>query len=255
MAFSGTLAEIWRYPVKSMLGERLNEAEVGHLGLAGDRAYGVLDVRHGTVLSAKREPRLFTCAARYDDGELVIRLPDGTTVTKGSSADERLTDLLGRPARLVAADDVPRARLEGEIDEDTGDASVWSAPAGTFFDASPLHLLTTSTLHGFRELYPEGDFDRRRFRANFVIDNGTSDGFVEETLIGGVVRVGAIVTKLTKPCSRCVMTSHAQADLSRDPGILRTIARANDNNLGVRAVVEQGGRVRTGDAVSGTPSR
>lgn len=250
MSFDGTVAEIWRYPVKSMLGERLNAADVGKRGVAGDRAYGVLDVGRGTVLSAKREPALFTCSARYANGSVVIGLPDGTTTEPGDDADAALTELVGRPVRLVAARDVPAARLQGEIDESDGEPSEWDAPPTTFFDASALHLLTTATLRRYRELYADGDFDRRRFRANFVIELGDTTGFVEEELIGEIVHIGEVAARITKPCSRCVMTTHPQGDLQRDPGILRTIARTNGNNLGVRAEVTRGGTVRTGDEVA-----
>ena len=249
MTSTGTIAEIWRYPVKSMLGERLDAAEVGELGLAGDRAYGVLDVERGTVLSAKREPGLFRCAARYDGGRPVIELPDGTTVADPAEASESLTELIGRRVRLVSAEELPAARLQGEIEPPEGEPSEWDAPPGTFFDASALHLVTIATLRRFRELYPAGDFDPRRFRANFVLDTGEPAGFVEQAWIGESVRIGEIEATVTRPCSRCVMTSHAQSDLARDPGILRTIARENDNNLGVRASVVRGGRVRAGDAV------
>ena len=246
----GVVAEIWRYPVKSMLGERLDGVEVGELGLAGDRAFGVLDVARGAVLSAKREPGLFACSARYENGGVAIRLPDASEVAPGDAADAALTELIGRPARLVAAVDMPRARLVGEIDPAEDEPSEWDAPPGTFFDASPLHLLTTATLREYRSLYPEGDFDPRRFRSNFVIDTPDANGFAEEDLIGKSIHIGAVEVRITKPCSRCVMTSHAQGELPRDPGILRTIARQNDNNLGVRAVVVRGGRVQTGDAVT-----
>jgi uncharacterized protein YcbX len=248
MAFRGTVAEIWRYPVKSMLGERLNEADVGTKGLDGDRAFGVLDVGRGTVLSAKRERALFTCAARYEGGDLAIRLPDDTTVEPGPALDSALTTLIGRPVKLVAAKAMPAARLQGEIDEPGGEPDEWDAPPGTFFDASPLHFVTTSTLRHFRALYPEGDFDPRRFRANFVID-AAGEGLVEEALIGHALRIGEVGVTVTKSCSRCVMTTHAQGELNRDRGILRTIVRQSSNNLGVRATVSQGGRVHIGDVV------
>lgn len=251
MRLTGTVADIRRYPVKSMLGERLAQADVGERGLPADRAFGVLDVGRGSVLSAKREPLLFTCRARFIEGRPVVELPDGTETEPGERADELLSALIGRPARLVEASAFPEAILQGEIED--GEPSEWSAPPRTFFDKSPLHFVTTASLGRASELYPEGGFDARRFRPNFVVDTGDATGFVEESLVGEHVRIGEVVARVTEPCSRCVMTTHAQGDLARDPGILRTVARRNDNHLGVRAIVVAGGRVRLGDVVAGPP--
>lgn len=246
----GRVAEIWRYPVKSMRGELLERAEVGGLGVEGDRRFGVLDVEGGSILSAKRAPGLFGCAARYgDDGDLRVELPDGTFLGPGADLDAALGRLLERRVAVVAAMDHPAARIQmAESDTTTeGESREWAAPPGTFFDASPIHFLTTATLRRYRALYPEGDFDPRRFRANFVIETGDGDGFLEEEWIGHDVRIGEVDLRVTKGCSRCVMTTLEQPGIARDRGILRTIARANDNNLGVRALVTGGGHVRKGD--------
>lgn len=246
MIHGGRVSEIWRYPVKSMLGERLDEVELGLRGVTGDRAYGVLDVGRGSVLSAKREPSLFRCSARYAGGVLEVELPDGRVTRPGDELDRALTDLIGRPVTLVRAASFPHARLQGEVEGD--EPSEWDAPEGTFFDASHLHLLASSTLRHFSGLYPEGRFEARRFRPNFVIETA-GDGLVDEETIGHALRIGSSVVQVTKPCSRCVMTSHAQAELPRDPGILRTVAQRNSNNLGVRASVVEPGPVRVGDEV------
>jgi uncharacterized protein YcbX len=248
----GRVAEIWRYPVKSMRGERLEGAEVGPLGVDGDRRFGVLDLDRGSILSAKRAPGLFGCAACYGPaGDLRVELPDGTTRGRGPELDAALTALLRRRVAVVSAKDHPAARIQmAQADTTTeGESRELPAPPGTFFDASPIHFLTTSTLARYRALYPDGDFDPRRFRANFVVDTGGAGGFVEDEWIGRDVRIGEIELRVTKGCSRCVMTTLEQSDLARDRGILRTIARENDNSLGVRAFVSGPGAVTVGDDV------
>jgi uncharacterized protein YcbX len=252
MIETGRLAEIWRYPVKSMRGEPLAAARVEERGVEGDRRFGILDLERGSILSAKRAPALFLCAARYDGGELSIELPGGEVLGPGDALDGALSDLVGRDVRLARAEDHPGARIQmAEADTTTeGESHEWAAPPGTFFDASPIHFLTTSTLRRYRGLYPDGDFDPRRFRANFVVDTGALDGFVEEGWIGSEVRLGGVGLHVTKTCSRCVMTTLEQPGLARDRGILQTIARQNSNNLGVRAVVTAAGRVRVGDALT-----
>jgi uncharacterized protein len=248
----GRVVEIWRYPVKSMRGERLDETIVSDLGLDGDRRYGVLDLERESIISAKRAPKLFLCGARYDEtGALSVELPGGDVHRPGEHLDGELSALLGRPAALVSSQDHLDALIQmAEADTTTeGRSKEWPAPPGTFFDASPIHFVTTSTLDRYRELYPDGDFDPRRFRANFVVDTGDADGFVEEDLIGSDVRIGEVEMHVTKACSRCVMTTLEQPGLPRDRGILQTIAQKNVNNLGVRAVVTTAGRVRAGDAL------
>jgi uncharacterized protein YcbX len=256
MSETGRVTEIWRYPVKSMRGERLDAAEVGRDGVEGDRRFGVLDLERGSILSAKRAPGLFSCAATYDAGVVSVELPAGEVLGPGHELDRALSELLGRTVTLARAEDHPHARIQMAERATTteGESTEWPAPAGTFFDGPPIHFLTTSTLNRFRALYPEGDFDPRRFRANFVVDTGASEGFVEEGLIGHEVRIGGVGLSVTKGCSRCVMTTLEQPGIAHDRGILRTIARENSNNLGVRAVVTAPGRVRVGDNLATTPA-
>lgn len=129
-------------------------------------------------------------------------------------------------------------------------------PPGTFFDLGIVHVITTATLDRLRQLYPEGRFEVRRFRPNVVV--GLPDGqagFVENEWVGRALTIGDEVRlRITQPCPRCVMTTVAQDDLPKDPGILRTAARHNEVNVGVYATVERPGRIRRGDAVRLPPS-
>jgi uncharacterized protein YcbX len=124
-------------------------------------------------------------------------------------------------------------------------------PANTFFDLGVVHVLTTATLNRLRELYPAGRFEVRRFRPNIVIAPADSARrFIETTWVGRTLLVGdAIRLAITRPCGRCVMTTLAQADLPKDPGILRTAVQHNQGHVGVYAQVAHGGLVRRGDAV------
>ena len=113
-----------------------------------------------------------------------------------------------------------------------------------------------SLIDRLRQLYPEGRFEVRRFRPNVVV--GPTDGqagFIENEWVGRSLAIGDEVRlRITQPCPRCVMTTIAQDDLPKDPGILRTAARHNDVNVGVYATVERPGRVRRGDEVWLPPS-
>ena len=231
-----------------MGGEELDEVFVTKDGLVGDRVYGVraLDTDH--VLSAKREAGLMRFTAHYEDETLAIDDPGGHRL-EGARVAAAVAQELGRPVEIVHRSGSDDVILEGEpIQADPGEISTWRPPAGTFFDASSLHLISVTTLRSLTSLDPDADFDPLRFRPNFVIRSRPSEGFPEESWVGNRIGVGeSMVMQITKPCSRCVMTTHAQGDLPQDRSILRTVARYNRNNAGIRGVVEAEGTVRLGD--------
>ena len=266
----GRVVGLWRYPVKSMMGEELNAVEVTERGLVGDRAYAVVDASDGKVASAKNPrkwPELFDFRAAFVDSPRTgarvppvrITLPDGAIVTsEHADLGPTLSKALARQVTLEAAG---RGRpgagtaeeywpdMDGLDHRDT--VTDFALPEGTFFDSALVHLLTTATLDRLRELYPSGRFEVRRFRPNIVVEPGPDvRDFVENAWIGDTLTMGeAVRLSITGPCPRCVMTTLAQGDLPKDPGILRTAAQHNRVNVGVYASVLRGGPVRRGDPV------
>ena len=276
----GTVVSLWRYPVKSMMGEELNASEVTDRGLLGDRSYALVDSSDGKVASAKNPKKwrgLFDFRAAFagdmrpgaEMPPVRITMPDGTAiVSERDGLDGALSRILKREVRFTAAkrDDgepsssalragwVPRAEtywpdMEGLDHRNT--VTDFDLPEGTFFDAAVVHLLTTSTLDRLRELYPQGRFEARRFRPNVVLEvPGSPAGFVEESWTDQTIAIGEDVQlRITGPCTRCVMTTLPQADLPKDPGILRTAAEYNRAKVGVYASVLSGGTIRRGDVV------
>ena len=239
--------------MKSMLGESLGSTLVTSGGVIGDRTYAVRDPATGRVLSTKREAELFSCSARLADanGAVTVTLPGGRELRIDDRALElELSQLLGRPVGIARVGQDRKARVEiGETSATTeGPASEFSALPGTFFDSAEIHIVTTSSLAALRALTPESEIDGRRFRPNFVVSVGSDVDFVEERWVGRQVLIGAdLVLEVLKPCSRCVMVTLPQEELARDKSILQTVARRNDNNLGVLAKVIEGGRVEVGD--------
>ena len=252
------IASLHRYPVKSMLGEDLEQAQLTARGLVGDRAYALVDCQDGTVASAKHPRKwgaLLGFSARFasepDPGGPVPRvevtLPDGSVRRSGESGtDEAISAVLGREVRLTS--EVPAgSRFEEQwpaieglapqefIDSTTtsheGDEAVSAidlgllAPPGTFFDLAVLHVLSTSTLERLAALAPDSSFDARRYRPNIVVEQA-DDGFAEDAWVGRTVALGdqvqADVSMLTM---RCVMTTLGQGDLREDRATLRTIAK------------------------------
>ena len=236
--------ELWRYPVKSLQGERLESAEIGPEGIAGDRQWALFDVATGFGLTARRVPDLLFGAARLRaDGGVEVVLPDGTVTTD----DATISGWLGRPVTLRPAGGPGRPRYESP-DDDLAEASSgngsarwhdWQGAPGAFHDnaGARLSLVTTGTL---------GTWDRRRFRANLVLEGAGEGG-----LVGSQVRVGDVVLDVGDPIPRCVMVTRPQpGGIARDNEVLKTIHRECGGDLAVAALVQRPGAVRTGDVLT-----
>jgi uncharacterized protein YcbX len=264
----GTIAALWRYPVKSMQGEELNSCSVDERGLMGDRGYALIDAADGKVVSAKsprKWPNIFALHAAFREPPAAgwplpnvhVTLPNGSAHSSGTSdTDAALSAAVGRAVFLrSAALETPVLEeywpdVDGLAHRDT--ITDWQMPKGTFFDLGIIHLLTTATLQALSEAYPQGQFDVRRFRPNIVIaPSAGARGFVENDWVERTLRLGDEVRlHITMPCGRCVMTTLPQNDLPHDTGILKTAVKQNQGNIGVYARVVRGGTLRCGDAVT-----
>jgi hypothetical protein len=263
----GSIVSLRRYPVKSMMGEELNAAEVTARGCVGDRAYAVVEPSTERLASAKmprKWGKLFDFRAAFVEppraGEetppVRITFPDGTMMTSDQPEVHRaLSAALGREVVLTSS---PPAGLKIEYVPPTADPADDNVPTGeyslrhqSFFDAAPIHLLTTSSLDRLRELYPQGRFDVRRFRPNIVVrTQAAAPGFVEETWLDRILAIGDnLRLRIRIPSIRCVMPTLPQDDLPGDPGILKTIVEHNRTNVGVFATVAREGTVRRGDPI------
>ncbi|MEW9547659.1 MOSC domain-containing protein [Nonomuraea sp. NPDC050783] len=243
-----------RYPVKSLLGEEVAESEVSERGLAGDRARAVLDVATGKIASAKN-PRLW---------RRLLTL-EGAAVP----ADEELSRLLGREVRVIDTPpegaeldrSVPERVLAEGIEAEvpyTVSTLGAGAPAGTFFDFAPVHLITTAALERIGALGPRGRVEAVRYRPNLVVATD-QEGFPENDWVGRRLRVGAeVVLEIIVASPRCAVPTLAHGALDRDPDALRTVSRHNRVPVfgmdpqpcaGVYARVARPGRIRKGDPV------
>jgi uncharacterized protein YcbX len=262
----GTVQALRRYPVKSMLGEKLAEAVVAPTGVAGDRGFALIDLETGRVASAK-QPRLWRdllqCSAAGEGRSLTITLPDGRTITS-ADADAALSELLGRKVRLSHdrsdGDTIARPDPEDVIEHGvTADVDyrllhIGGAAAGaTFVDYAPISIITTSTL-------AQVGTDWIRYRPNVVVATADDEPpFTENTWAGGEIRLGPVRVRGLKPISRCAIPTLAHGDLPANPDAVRAlltlnrISRPGDGPkpcLGVYAEVLEGGTVRPGDAAA-----
>ena len=263
----GSIGALYRFPVKSMMGEELNAVSIGNKGIVGDRLFALSDPATGKIASAKNPskwPNLFSFHATFTEplnGSKIppvrITLPDGDTIQSDApNISEILSQSLGKPVQFLSGAPASGTLeeywpdIEGlaRRDEVTNEAM----PAETFFDVGIVHIVTTATLDELRKFYPGGRVEARRFRPNIVITTPPEvTGFVEKDWVGKVLCIGdAVKLKVTVQCGRCVMTTLAQADLPKDAGILRTAAKHNSANVGIYASVLQGGKIRRGDVIS-----
>lgn len=195
---SGRVREIWRYPVKSMLGERLERGYVGAGGLLGDRGWALRDEETGEIHNAKRHPILMQCTAAYREEP--------------------------------RADSVPHVGI--------------TLPDGSTISSDSPHVSQRN---------PRAIWDVRRFRPNVLVDTGSAAGAVENQWVNEAIRIGGFVVKGELLTVRCAMPMHAQADLPRDPTVLRTIVREANQCLGLYASVVAPGSVAAGDPVDRGP--
>ncbi len=248
-----TITQLWRFPVKSMQGERVERAELRSTGLDGDRDWAVVDDETGKVLSAKRVGELLHAAARAEaDGSCVITLPDGTEHLAGEAGtNAALVAWLDRPCHLAARPaptEAPEFEMSFDAEHPDQDVFSWPVAAGTYVDVAGCHLLTTASVAAARALHPDGDWDVRRFRPTVLVDSGSS-GFVEDGWVEHHVRVGAARVRVDMLTPRCPMPVRTQPGLDRDLGVARALRDHHGSNLGVYATVVEPGPVAVGDPV------
>ena len=261
--------QLWRFPVKSMLGEQVDAVDVTERGVVGDRAYAMIDGEDGKVVSAKNPRkwrRVLELSASFVEAPVAgaevppvaVTFPDGRVLRSDRAEDEidrELSAFLGRPVHLTSAapaavtmeetwPDIeglaPESFIESTRIETDDPAEVVSditmamaAPPGTFFDLATLHLVTTSTLRTLTAAHPEGAFDVRRYRPNVLVATD-DDGYVENGWAGKLASFGdgGAGMRVSFPTMRCIMTTLAQSELPNDPSLLRTIAKENRLEIG-----------------------
>ena len=206
------VAELWRYPVKSMRGERLEAADVRDDGFEGDRLVHVVDSA-GRLVTGRTKPGLLDLSATLGgDGALV----DGSP-WRSDGAARAVEAAAGEGARLVEA-----------------------AEDGLRYDETPLLVATDGMAESF-------GIDRRRLRPNIVV--GGVEGMAERGWEGRRLRIGDAVIVLDHLCERCVMTTFDPDTVEQDPDVLRRINAELDGRAALNSYVERPGRIAVGDLV------
>ncbi len=273
------VSQIWQYPVKSMIGTTVDRADLIETGLVGDRTWATRDEVRGGIRGAKKIGPLMRLAARYaDDGAVVITLPDGGEVRSGDAdAAERVSAAIDHQVTLwplAPADDLDHYRRGAPDSDDMGaelmsifgrevgeplpDFSIFppvitefESPPGTYLDAFPLMIMSTSALRSLQAALPDSAMDVKRFRPSFVVDTGDEAGHPEFGWVGRRLAIGNAVVEIGAPCPRCVMvTREVSADIPQDRGVLRHVVKDLDQNVGVYATIVTPGTIAVGDQAS-----
>lgn len=230
----GAICELWRYPVSSLTGEKLDAVDLDETGVAGDRQWGLFDAGNADVAAPESERRWRPVPGLRSrmaaEGPQVSRDGAAWHALPSPQADRAASDHLDFPARF---------RRFGEND---------AAPR---YDRGHLHILTTGSLARLQALLPTAVIDTRRFRPNILVETDAGDvDFVEQRFIGKRLTIGKAVVEITEACTRCAFTALGQPDIPFDKDVLHTIAKYGGGGFGVLAKIVTGGGIAIGDAVS-----
>jgi uncharacterized protein YcbX len=210
-----TVRELWRYPVKSMAGERLEEADLRLTGIAGDR---LVQVRHaGTerVITSRTAPRLLGLAGTWDEAAGAPRV--NGLPWRSRAVQALVREAAGAEARLVRDDGAGR------------------------FDVLPLLVATDGAIAAL-------GVDHRRLRPNLVL--GGVEGLTERSWPGRRLRIGPVLIQVASLRQRCVMTTFDPDTQVQDVGVLRRIVEEFDGRMALDCAVLEAGTIRVGDAVA-----
>jgi uncharacterized protein len=226
------VCQLWRYPVKSMQGERCEFLDLDPRGVTGDRAYAIRDIE-GKFGSGKNTRRfrkidgLFGFRAAYDGAVPAVYFPNGNFMRGDDpTIHVALSNELGQPVTLVLESDVPH------------------------FDAAPIHILTTASLAWLKSALPDSIVDERRFRPNLVVET-PDDAPREHTWVDKFIHIGGEVKlRVVDRTERCRMVALAQSELPDDLAILGHITECADLEFGAYAEIVSPGTIRRGDVAT-----
>lgn len=238
MIVAGRINEIWRYPIRSVGGERLLSGALSTGGLHGDREFVLIDAATGQPSAPEKDarwhPALHLVARRLDDGLTILTFPGDQQIAVD---DDRLTfylsEYFGFPAQLAKYDDA---------------VSPYAAALTAHRkDHAPVHIVSAESMQQLGAICGGGTIDSRRLRPTLVIETGRNEQFQENAWLNRALRSGSVRLRIVEPTKRCGITFLSQPDLNKDPEILRNILRFNSRSFGVYADVLSEGVMREHD--------
>jgi len=241
MIHVGYVREITRYPVKSMAGIATESAILGWHGVEGDRrfAFRRTGANNGFPwLSASKLP------------ELLLYQPVGLDESTGEPLPTHVRTPGGSRLELRSAE------LISEITGRFGNAVELMQLKHGIFDEAPISVISQSTINGIgREAGLEGELDRRRFRANILLETESDEPFLEDNWVGGTLVFGdsdaaGPAVHVTLLDVRCAMINLDPDTAAKDARLMKAVVKLNQNNAGVYATVVRTGVISVGNPVS-----
>ena len=271
----GTIESIFRYPIKSLGGEKLSDAIIDENGVEGDRTFAFKDCESGFIVSCKHPikwEKIIELSATLNQGNsVVVKDIDNEVITEKEEIESKIRELTSRKVELISVKDNlgKQYRESDRSNIDEVGTTIKQEPLSIvgnknyFFDFAPLHIITTSSLNHISTFYNKGDFNVQRFRPNLLIKTTNLNKFEENEWIGKKIRIGRnLEIKIVEPTPRCVFTTLKQGELEKDRKILKTIAQNSfakrftffpgetlKGTLGVYSIVLKKGSVKVGDKV------
>lgn len=254
----GKVSSLFRYPVKSMQGEKLHESIITNDGLLGDRYYALIDTKTKKIVSAKNPkkwPNIFLYKSRFLTEPSIDNIPDVEIQLKNKSFISSLEDNINHVlsdefnSNIILSKCIKgKSKIEGLFDDSIEDVIM---PENTFFDIGKIHIITTSTISKLKEVYEEGNFNSRRFRPNIIIDTDEKIlDFVENKWVNKKIYIGKeVILYVKQKTSRCIMTTLEQNNIQNDINILKMIKKYNKGTAGVYVDVIQNGIIKINDPI------
>ncbi len=284
MSPSLSIASVYRYPVKSMGGERMETAKISKHGLAGDRTWAVYNTAAREIQGGRNLPKLLQLRASYtrepngtDKGAIRVIFPDDSFIEADEALEsEKLSSFVGAPTRLMPLEPASniahylRARTtpeemkkqmgvsEGEATVDFSSLSLsalatgalFATAPGAYYDLFPLHIMTTGSLTHMQTISGNTNFSVERFRPNILVSNSMTNAVEEFTWNGLSLSLGGVRIKVEAETVRCSIPGRAQFGIVEDKTIVQAVARLSNRHLGVYASVLDEGTIHQGDAIT-----
>jgi hypothetical protein len=283
MKVLASVKEIWRYPVKGMAGEKLDNCNINAHGLEGDRVWALRDVARQEIQSCKFRAELLMCRAtsrrNITDPHVDIAFPDGSVLGSDDPLiHQKLSDLVGHESTLERLEpnqelsffrrykgakqgwlEELKGTFEREENEPYPDFSdlpqsveEYVTVPGSFFLVSPFHIISTASLDYCKQQLPEADWNIERFRPNLIVDTGpVTNSLLEQGWIGKHITIANININCTGTTPRCGAITRAQQGFDFDKTMLRYVIKEAEQNLGIYGSIIDGGLISVGDSVEG----
>ena len=257
MPIIGTVDSLWRYPVKSMRGEEMNELFAGYAGVYGDRLFAFVSDKapKGFPYFTGRQQRRMICyRARFRDPTKAAHPSNQKEAEENgawplpASAMELAVDVETPDGKLFAIDDpslIDALRAGTELSDNI---TLLRSDRG-MTDCAPVSLFSLQTVRQL-ELESGTPIDKRQFRANVYLDLPGMAGFAEDKFVGRSLRLGStVVVNVIKRDGRCMMITLNPDTAEKSPAVLKTVAQVHEGKAGVYAAVLTEGTIHKGDPV------